>query len=72
MNNDLGSRISLIAVEMDPSKKYIIMPRERIHAEMVVWLIDKLKEMGISGLVVNAPFDIIPLDQLDRIDINER
>ncbi len=62
--------INLTAVEIYPSKKYIIIPSERIHAEAWRWLDDQLKEMGVHGLLVNMPFDIVPLDQVEKIEGN--
>lgn len=63
--------ITLVATELDPNKKYLVTPKEKLNPEMAKQLFELLRAGGFHGVFIGIPMDIIPMDQINGV-IDER
>lgn len=61
--------ITLITTAIDPSKMYLITPRERVSPAMASNIMELLKRAGIHCVFVNVVMDIIPAEQIEGVMI---
>lgn len=64
------SDINLVAMEIDPNKKYLITPLEKLNQQTVMYISDLLTKAGFKGLILGIPMDITPIDQISEVDLN--